>query len=112
MDLKIGSIVILAVCAMTIYGQDSWKPAPTHLKTQWADKVNPANVLPEYPRPSMVRTRWQNLNGLWDFAAKVSETERTKLPKKILVPFPPESSLSGVGYQVQQIGRASCRERV
>ena len=101
MDLKIGSIVILALSAMTIYAQDSWKPAPTHLKTPWADKVNPASVLPDYPRPSLVRARWQNLNGLWDFVAKVADPEKTKLPKKILVPFAPESSLSGVGYQVQ-----------
>ncbi len=101
MDLKIGSIVILALSAMTTNAQDTWKPAPTRLKTQWAAKVSPTNVLPDYPRPSLVRSRWQNLNGLWDFAAKVSESDRAKIPSKILVPFPPESSLSGVGYQVQ-----------
>ncbi len=101
MDLKIGSIVILALSAMTPNAQDTWKPAPTRLKTQWAAKVSPTNVLPDYPRPSLVRSRWQNLNGLWDFAAKVSESDRAKIPSKILVPFPPESSLSGVGYQVQ-----------
>lgn len=101
MDLKIGTTVILALCAMASNAQDSWKPVPTHLKTPWADKVDPAKVLPDYPRPMMVRSRWQNLNGLWDFAAKVSEDARPKLTKKILVPFPVESSLSGVGYVVQ-----------
>lgn len=100
MNLKIGMIVILTICAMATHAQD-WKPVPTHLKTPWADKVSPSNVLPEYPRPAMVRSRWQNLNGLWDFAAKVGEEERPKISKKILVPFPVESSLSGVGYQVQ-----------
>ncbi|MEI8281218.1 MAG: sugar-binding domain-containing protein [Armatimonadota bacterium] len=101
MDLKIGSTVILALSAMTTNAQEPWKPVAAHLKTQWAEKVSPNSVLPEYPRPSLVRSRWQNLNGLWDFAAKVSETEQGKLPRKILVPFAPESSLSGIGYQVQ-----------
>jgi hypothetical protein len=47
MDLKIGSIVILALSAMTTNAQDTWKPAPTRLKTQWAAKVSPTNVLPD-----------------------------------------------------------------
>ena len=75
----------------------SWQPAGDKIKTPWAEKVDPANPLPEYPRPQLVRTAWLNLNGLWDYAI---------LPKgkfipgsydgKILVPYPVESSLSGV----------------
>ena len=45
-----------------------WKPVGDKIKTPWAEKVDPANVLPEYPRPQMVRSQWVNLNGLWDYA--------------------------------------------
>ena len=61
---------------------------------------------PEYPRPQLVRKQWINLNGEWDFeidhgksgrARKLHEAE--KLKGKILVPFCPESRLSGVEYK-------------
>ena len=45
-----------------------------------------------YPRPQMRRDSWQNLNGPWDFAAGEPEFKET-----ILVPFCPESKLSGIG---------------
>ena len=67
------------------------------IKTPWAEKVDPANVLPEYPRPQMVRSQWVNLNGLWDYAIKpVGAMEPKTMDGKILVPFAVESSLSGV----------------
>ncbi len=75
----------------------NWKPAGEKIKTPWAEKVDPANTLPEYPRPQQVRDAWQNLNGLWDYAilpkgSSIPETHQGK----ILVPFAIESSLSGV----------------
>src|SRR6266511_2030931 len=76
-----------------------WKPAPGPLKTRWAAKVSPTNALPLYPRPQMVRANWLNLNGLWEYA--ISDRDATSMPEaeaqKILVPYPIESSLSGVG---------------
>ncbi len=61
---------------------------------------------PEYPRPELVRTDWLNLNGEWDFALDLSDSgEERGLPRgqgfdrKILVPFAPESLLSGLGYK-------------
>ena len=45
-----------------------WTPAGDKIMTSWAEQVDPANVLPEYPRPQLVRGEWQNLNGLWDYA--------------------------------------------
>ncbi len=57
----------------------------------------------EYPRPQMVRDNWINLNGKWDFEidnAKVGQEKefykRDKLKDSIIVPFCPESKLSGV----------------
>ena len=73
-------------------------PDNAPLLTRWAKDVSPANALPEYPRPQMVRERWQNLNGLWDYAvtAKNQESVPEKFDGKILVPYPIESALSGV----------------
>lgn len=58
----------------------------------------------EYPRPQLVREEWINLNGEWDFEIDnaVVGTEkkyylREKLADKIMVPFCPESKLSGIG---------------
>lgn len=91
---------ILLITVVALHAQD-WKPAGDKIKTVWAEKVDPSNPLPEYPRPQMLRDSWQNLNGLWDYAI---------LPKggnfpeaydgKILVPFAVESSLSGVQKRV------------
>lgn len=66
--------------------------------TPWSEQVDPNNVLPEYPRPQMVRQQWVNLNGLWDFGnASAMDYNATKtFDKKILVPFPMESAISGV----------------
>ena len=47
-----------------------------------------------YPRPQMKRDSFLNLNGKWDFA--VSETRPESYDKTILVPFCPESRLSGI----------------
>ncbi|MFM1802595.1 MAG: hypothetical protein RJA81_1947, partial [Planctomycetota bacterium] len=81
-----------------------WKPAPVAISTPWAAKVNPDSVLPEYPRPQLVRHShpWWNLNGLWDYALtpKSVSTPPQKWSGKILVPFAIESSLSGVGKTV------------
>jgi hypothetical protein len=67
--------------------------------TRWAKDVSPTNALPEYPRPTQVRKKWQNLNGLWDYA--VTDMDAQAPPStydgKILVPYPYESALSGVG---------------
>ncbi|MBN6033766.1 glycoside hydrolase family 2 protein [Amycolatopsis sp. 195334CR] len=68
-----------------------WKPAETVLPTPWTHEVGPDNALPEYPRPRLVRERWLNLNGLWEYTTEHRRGER------ILVPYPPESALSGIG---------------
>ena len=37
------------------------------MSTPWTYSVNLSNPWPEYPRPQMVRSRWQSLNGIWEF---------------------------------------------
>ncbi|WP_040949001.1 glycoside hydrolase family 2 protein [Gorillibacterium massiliense] len=74
-----------------------WTMAKGGLATRWAKEVNPQNVLPEYPRPQMVREKWMNLNGVWDYAIRPKNADEPRdYDGKILVPFPVESALSGV----------------
>ena len=67
------------------------------LKTPWTELVNPQLPHQEYPRPQMVRSAWQNLNGQWDYSIlpKGARPE-SDFSGKITVPFPVESYLSGV----------------
>ncbi len=62
---------------------------------------------PEYPRPRLVRDKWQNLNGEWDFLFDFGNSGKYRkfwlkdnyiFDKKITVPFVPESKLSGIEY--------------
>ena len=79
-----------------------WAPAGDKIMTTWAEQVDPANVLPEYPRPQLVRADWQNLNGLWDYAITEKDAKPEAYEGKILVPFAVESALSGVGRPVTE----------
>lgn len=61
---------------------------------------------PEYPRPQFVRDEWVNLNGTWSFEFDFSRSgmdrklyESKGLDNEILVPFAPQSGLSGVGFK-------------
>lgn len=67
-----------------------------------------AKALPraEYPRPQFERTSWINLNGEWDYSIDPASTGWDRglaagnfSDGKILVPFAPESKLSGVEYK-------------
>jgi beta-galactosidase/beta-glucuronidase len=82
---------------ITVASYAQWNPSKDRIRTKWAEEVNPANVLPEYPRPAMERSQWNNLNGLWDYAVlPVGAAEPAAFDGKILVPFAIESNLSGV----------------
>ena len=66
------------------------------MKTIWGDKLDRSHVLEEYPRPQMKRESYLNLNGMWDYAITETENPPEKYDGEILVPFSPESELSGV----------------
>lgn len=96
-------LLIFVLLSHTLSAQQSWKPVAGKITTAWAQQVNPEKPLPEYPRPHLVRAgNWQNLNGLWQYL--VTAKEATQLPARtrgqILVPYPIESALSGVGKTV------------
>lgn len=91
---------ILLLCGALLCAfasQAQWQPAGDKIKTEWSETVNPKQVLPEYPRPQMVRGEWSNLNGEWEYAIRAKGgVEPTAYDGNILVPFAVESSLSGV----------------
>lgn len=69
--------------------------------------LNPTPGMPrtDYPRPQWVRENWFCLNGTWDFAFDFGVSGETRgmvtgddYPLTIMVPFCPESKLSGIGY--------------
>jgi Glycosyl hydrolases family 2, sugar binding domain/Glycosyl hydrolases family 2, TIM barrel domain len=102
-------LTALALTSMVIAAGGSaqqWRPAPVTLMTDWGANVAPENAWLEYPRPQFTRERWQNLNGLWEYAV----TAKTAPPPiefdgQILVPFALEAALSGVGKTLQPTER-------
>jgi len=71
-------------------------------QTPW--QPDQAIPFPEYPRPQRRRECWMNLNGYWDYAIRpMGSGPPDGYDDKILVPFPVESQLSGVGKALQPI---------
>jgi hypothetical protein len=100
--VSVFAVGCVLVCGMAAAAQQpragDWKPVAGRIMTRWAKDVTPTSPLPEYPRPTMVRAKWQNLNGLWSYAiVNGAGGERPAAADgNILVPFPVESALSGV----------------
>ena len=94
--------VLLCCLLATVVGANAqWKPVGDKIKTKWAEQINPSAVLPEYPRPTLERSDWKNLNGEWAYAIREKgEVEPAAFDGNILVPFAIESSLSGVQKNV------------
>jgi len=95
--------VLLLLTSLSLTAQDkNWAPIGNKIMSEWASKVDPAQPLPEYPRPQMVREKWLNLNGLWNYSLQTKDNQNTpqQYDGKILVPFAVESALSGVGKTV------------
>jgi len=90
------SLFVIFTCH-SLYAQQQWELPDHNLYTKWGRNIDPKNVLPEYPRPHMVRSQWLNLNGLWDYAIVKKELQEVRrFDGEILVPFPVEAALSGV----------------
>ena len=85
-----------------------------NMMTRWGKSLDPDNVLPEYPRPQMIRQgghgEWLNLNGYWELEIP-TRSEAVMPPAQpgrpqtfsILVPFPIESQLSGLGFHAESV---------
>lgn len=76
------------------------------LYTPWGEKLDPDHVWEEYPRPQMKRANYRILNGSWDYRIIKMDSDDTRPGTpfhpdgRIVVPFSPESLLSGVGRQL------------
>ncbi len=74
------------------------------LYTTWGEKLDKNNLLKEYPRPQFQRDSYINLNGDWEYCI-VPEESGSEIPTRmdghILVPFSPESILSGVERRLE-----------
>jgi hypothetical protein len=94
-------ILVLLLLVSAGSTENSWQPAGDRIRSAWAEEVNPGNVWNVYPRPLLVRSEWHNLNGLWKYSVSSRLTGKPdKYEGEILVPFPVESSLSGVMRKV------------
>jgi len=113
-------LVVWGLAAVAVVGTADVKWAPTkcgpgNLMTSWGKTVDPSRSVPlaEYPRPQMSReaqnNTWVVLNGLWEWEES-SEAGRSNPPYgrtlkggNVLVPFPIESCLSGVGKTMKYL---------
>lgn len=71
------------------------------LYTRWGKNLDRDHVLEEYPRPFLMREDYQILNGWWDYAFTIDYKQPQQYEGRILVPFSPETALSGVGRQLK-----------
>jgi len=100
---KVVFILMMAIQTLLLPAQEKdWHIVQNHIVTPFAKDVVAENPLPEYPRPQMIRSLWQNLNGLWSYkiTAQNEEAIPTIFDGKILVPFAIESALSGLAKTV------------
>lgn len=92
----------IAISSVSAQKPSSWQMQPVAIQTPWAKLVDTKKTLPDYPRPQMVRSQWQNLNGLWKYAITDSKANPpVQFDGDILVPYPIESALSGVARSLQ-----------
>lgn len=85
----------------------TWPPTNGVPVTRWGKTItDDTPILPEYPRPQLVREQWLNLNGYWDYAIIArSNAAPAAYAGKIRVPFPAESVLSTVNKRVGEENR-------
>ncbi|SHO51730.1 glycoside hydrolase family 2 protein [Anaerocolumna xylanovorans] len=77
----------------------SKKASTNQLYTKWGEELK-KKPLTEYPRPQLKRDSYIPLNGLWNYAVTKTREFPGRYDGRILVPFSPESALSGVGRQI------------
>lgn len=109
------SLLFLIIPTLALFqaAAQEWKLAGDGMVSAWADAVDPEKPLPDYPRPQLVRQVWGNLNGLWDYAIVAKDAPKPESWEgKILVPYPVESALSGVGKSVGEDQRLWYRTSV
>lgn len=97
------SFLLLGLGELTLKANaQQWEKKTAQLMTPWGESLTADNVWQEYPRPKMVRTKWMNLNGVWQYFKRTNnisyayEPNADNFKTAVLVPFPVESALSGI----------------
>lgn len=90
---------LLASPGRNIIGKDG--NLMEQLYTRWGKNLDRDHVLEEYPRPLLMREDYQILNGWWDYVFTIDYKQPQQYEGRILVPFSPETALSGVGRQLK-----------
>ena len=58
---------IMLTLADNACAQSTWTKQTAPVMTVWGEQLTADNVWKEYPRPSMKRQDWMNLNGIWQY---------------------------------------------
>jgi len=95
--MKRNLILILVLICISYAGYSSQEPSEIQIE----------NIpRPEYPRPQFMRSQWLNLNGKWTFTFDFGKSGKERgfvesrgFDRAIIVPFCPESPLSGVNHK-------------
>mgnify|MGYP002522315525 FL=1 len=66
------------------------------MKTPYSDSMDKNHPLAAHPDPYWERMDFLSLNGLWDFQITKEKDNPDEYTEKILVPFSPETPLSGI----------------
>ncbi|MBQ4229565.1 MAG: glycoside hydrolase family 2 [Bacteroidaceae bacterium] len=99
------SMIAVVAAMLTFAGSTSaqsvWTKQMAPVMTVWGEQLTEDNAWQEYPRPSMKREDWMNLNGVWRYFKRSTinydyQRSASAFSKAILVPFPVESALSGI----------------
>ncbi|WP_285009126.1 glycoside hydrolase family 2 protein [Pedobacter faecalis] len=97
-NFKKGVMVMLCqMAALCLYSQV--KLGKHQLDTRWTKISDDRLPLKEHPNPQFKRSGWGNLNGLWEYAI-IEKNSSKDQGGKILVPYPIESFMSGVGQKL------------
>lgn len=70
------------------------------LLTKWGETLDKNCPLAEYPRPQFERNSYINLNGIWKLEFCSNEQIPSDYTYEIVVPFSPETPLSGVNREL------------